>query len=516
MPERKLEAIDDRRATFRTGARVWLPHKLRFDLTDVGPLMRCPKGLDLRLGSTAAPFLSWDGGSVGAGVPTPAVKWILLSFPDDQPPIAIGFSGAASSLQLGGGPGAWILRTPEKTDLGWVRLALPFGNRGFATNTAATLGRATAVARENAPLWSAAPPELKEFTVAGNANGVTATWIFDRPGIVVPTAFDLAPAGGYPLSIRSPFRRLAMPLGESGERTQTSTVITEGAELSVRFPARELMLGRALGVGVAMPVPVPSGFADVGGIARHALDLLTAGRTPGAPDLDPAYYESAPSATEPLTGQKLLFEADGRGLDLAAAQALLARCRATADGVYAPPEPQLVSLVWRRDWRTMGFFGVEPGVARRAGALAALAGAFSPDPARRLEGALFEAGLAAGRTRANLLALDAGTARPVLAEPFDGLRNSVFARVGRGDPFWTLLASPVRVVGSPSFRSPDGVTVAWEADGEFVLGSNADLEAPLVREDGGYRFAGTGSARFAGITGLPPVVAVPAWDEPGR
>ena len=29
----------------------------RFDLADVGPLLRCPVGLDLRIGSTAAPFL---------------------------------------------------------------------------------------------------------------------------------------------------------------------------------------------------------------------------------------------------------------------------------------------------------------------------------------------------------------------------------------------------------------------------------------------------------------------------
>lgn len=497
---------------------MWLPAKLRFDLTDLGPLMRCPTGLELRLGSTAPPYLSWEGGSVGPNVPTPPVRWTLLSFQDDQPPIILGFSGGPATLALSGGPGAWILRSTEKADLGWVRLALPFGNRAFATNSAATLGQATVVAQENAALWSAPPAEVKAFTVEGDATGVTATWTFDRAGVVVPTAFDLAPAGGYPLRYLSGVRRLAMPLGESGERTQTSTVITEGPELSVRFPSRELLLGRALGIGTPSPVPTPARFDDPGAVARHALDLLLAGRVPGAPDLDPAYYEAAPTGVEPLTGQRLLFEANGRGLDTAAAQALLARCRATAAGEVAPPEPQFVSLVWRRDWRTMGFFGVPEGIARRAGALAALAGAFSPDPSRRLDGALFEAGLAAGRTRANLLALDARAPRPLLSEPFDRLRNAVFVRIGPKDPFWDLLSSPVRLVGEPAFRS-EGFDVRWDSAEAFLLGVNVDLEGasgPLVREDGGYPFTGPGFARLVGVPALPPVIPVPAWDETPR
>ena len=518
VPPRVLETIDDRRVVFRTGGRVWMPQKLRFDLTDVGPLMRCPKGLDLRLSSTAAPYLSWTEGSVGPNVPTPLVKWLLLSFQDGQPPIVIGFSGEPAAFSLRGSPGAWSLRSAEKTDLGWVRLALPYGNRPFATNSAATLGQATLVAAENAALWSQPPVEMTDFAVEGDPNGVTATWTFDRPNVVVPTAFDLAPPGGYILKILSPARRLAMPLGETGERTETSTVITEGNTLTVRFPTRELPLGRALAIGPPGPLTAPPTFGDVGAVARFSLDLLLAGRTPGPTDLDPLYYESAPSATEPLTGQRLLFEPNGKGLDLAAAQALFTRCRASAEATAMPPEPQLVSLIWRRDWRTMTFFGVDEAQGRRAGALAALAGAFSPDPSRRLEGALFETGLAAARARAGLRALDANAPSPRLSEPFDRLRNAVFNRLGPKDPFWDVLASPVRIVSEPSFRTDDGATLAWTARTPFRLGISVDLAqaTPLVREDAIYRFPESGTATMVNPPKLPALLPVPAWDETSR
>ncbi len=495
-------------------------------------------------------------------MPTPDVRWAILSFPDDEPPIVIGFTRRAASLQIGGAPGRWTIGTAGKDDLGWVRLALPVGNHPFATNSPGELGRLAALAGANAALWSVPPADLKGFSVVGDANGVTATWSFDRPGVVVPLALDLASGGGYGVRILSGVRRTGLKSGETGDRDEITTVVTTGPDLVVRFPARLVPPGRALAIGRPEPLAPPTGATDVGGVARYALSRLLAGSAPAPDALDDAYYAAAPSGTEPLTGQRLLFAPDGTGLDLAAANALLARCRANAAADLAaasllpppaPPsapasapaaprpaagaegesagvkteaagrtplaEPQLVSLVWRRDWRTLGFFGVESRLARRAGALAALAGALSPDPARRLEGALFEAGLAADRVLAVRRALAAGAPSPRLGEPFGPLRAALFARAfGReDDPFWATLRSPLRVGGEGAVTTEDGETLAWTAPFRLAaepgttLGGVAYASAPVPAPPNRAPLL-----RPKAAPPLPGLAPVPGWSEAPR
>ena len=531
-PEFRLESLDERRGIWRTGARVFEPSRLRFDLCDVGPLLQCRKGFELRVGSTAAPFLSWTDGSVGPGVPTPDVRWAILSFRDDQPPIVIGFPERAASLRIAGEPGRWIVGTEGKDDLGWVRLALPVGNRAFATNGPGELGRLANLTAANADLWTAPPVELQAFSVVADANGVTATWRFDRAGAVVPLALDLAPGGGYGVILRSETRRTDVRLGEAAEGAEFSAVVTTEPDLVVRFPTRLLPLGRALAVGKPEGVAPPADPADVGATARYALSRLLAAGSPQEAKLDEAYYAIAPSAVEPLTGQNLLFAPDGKGLDLAAANALLARCRANAaalpasesEAAAALPEPQLVSLIWRRDWRTLGFYGVESGLARRAAALAALAGAFSPDASRRLEGALFEAGLAADRVMASRRALASGAASPKLSEPFGDLRAGVFARAfgppytAAGDPFWAALRSPVRVVGAARVVLGEDGTLSYDAPFRLFAEPEATLGgAPASAEIVAVPIPITAAfARPAQAPPVPPLAPVPLWSESPR
>lgn len=527
---------------------------MRFDLCDFGPLLECRKGFELRVGSTGAPYLSWGEGSVGAGVPTPGVKWAVLSFRDDQPPVVFGFTGKPASLKITGSPGEWVIGTEAKDDLGWVRLALPLGNRAFATNGPGELGRLSNLVAANAELWSAPPVELTGFSVVADANGTTATWRFDRAGAVVPLAFDLAPAGGYGVFISSGTRRTDVRVGDAAEGVGTSAVVTIEPELTVRFPGRLLPMGRALAVGTPESVPPPSDPADVGGMARYALSRLLAGSAPREAGLDEAYYAFAPSAVEPLTGQRLLFAPDGTGLDLAGANALLARSRANAgtpptsppgspdseappvvrfltprgvglaQGEGLPTEPQLVSLIWRRDWRTMGFFGVEAGLARRAAALAALAGALSPEANRRLEGALFEAGLAADRALAGRRAAARGAFAPKLAEPFGDLRAAVFARTfgppytEAGDPFWATLRSPVRVVGAARVTLSAEGALSYDAPFRLFAESGATLgELPASAEIVTVPIPLVAPfVRPEGAAALPALVPVPAWSEAGR
>ncbi|MER3497093.1 MAG: hypothetical protein C4321_10355 [Chloroflexota bacterium] len=338
----------------------------------------------------------------------------------------------------------------------------------------------------------------------------------------MPNGLYLAHGGGYAVAFLSEIERSNLPLPVAVDEPYQRAIFTTEREMKVRLPCRLLPRGRVVGVG---SIPLPEWTTEEPArIAPLALSLLLGERSGAA--LEAAkrelarFVQGARTTVEPVTGQRLIGDAEGVGLDTAAAMSLLESCRRRGEGEEAD-DPLFTALAWRRDWRTAGLVGVESGLARRTATLAALAGAFSSNPARRLEGALFQVGLAAERTRRTLLALEKGEAVPSLAEPFHLLRGKVFGfPATRLDPFPNWLYAPVRVVSAfPVYGEARGLRIVQE--GAMLRFSLFGVPGPIA----GGRELGDGSLGFAVPPGsepwrlplpnvvIPSAIPIPSWDE---
>jgi hypothetical protein len=169
---------------------------------------------------------------------------------------------------------------------------------------------------------------------------------------------------------------------------------------------------------------------------------------------------------EPVTGQRLPFGKDGKGLDLAAAHALLIQATTIGESATSEPNSLLTSLVWRRDAYTWRLWCPNPAIQRRAAALAAIAGALCPEPERRLDGAMLHAGLAAEAGYDEWLKLQQVKVSPARRnEAMVSLRAAIFAGTDRtpdGDRLLAALRSEIRIYGDIS-------VVASAAEGAILL-----------------------------------------------
>lgn len=443
------------------------PSKVRMDLFEPGVALYCANGLGVKLSSTSPPFVSWADGSVGPGVPTPKVPWLLVSFRDAQPPVLFVFLDGPATFELTGRPGDWTLRTASLAR-GWIRVVAPTGVEARPTNNAAELGELVERCTKELSAWTAPLATLQEIEVRDEPTAVTATWKFDRPGFVVPPPVLLAPLGGYPLKLQSAVRRLDA-LGDEGP-----VVVSEDAQLSIRFPVRRIPTGRGLGLGPPSGPPLGTiSPIDLPSVVELALQNLACTRDPMArqagEDALGAFLTEAAYRLEPFTQQQLPYGVDGEGMDLVAAHALLMQSRDTAERASSDANSLLTSLVWRRDWTTWRLWCGDPVLARRAGALAAVAGAICPEPGRRLDAALFEAGLAAERGLPRWTRRMTGrpTESPTFIEPLDTIRGDLFFRLGAltvQDPFVRLLLSDVRVFGEAAVEARSakgGLELVW-------------------------------------------------------
>ncbi len=440
-----------------------LPVKARLNLLSAGPEFYFESGMRLDLGSTGAPYVTWSDGSAGADIPTPDVSWVLVSFKNAQPPVLLAFLDGKASVSLSGRPGDWHLVT-EKPYRGWMRVVLPFGSEGIAAGGAAGLGHQSQRLAKSIESWLRPAPQAIGFAVKGDSDSVSATWSFDRPGALVPASAVLAPAGGYKLVIAS---KITMLDGETPEGPREAVV---GNTLSIGFPIRRIPNGRTLGVGPALlDAPGTVSPVDVPSVAELALGCLVSGRETAykkmGEDTLANYLTDAEYLPEPSTAQSLPYRADGQGLDLVAAQALLMQALSLSTKTSSDENSLLTSLAWRRDWCTWRFELAGEIYARRASAIGAVAGACCPEPSRRLDAAMLEAGLAAQRALDAKLA-KAGTPPTARIEPLCALRARIFGDVSGGDPFSASLLSPLRVFGDQPFtleKSGKNLVLVWTA-----------------------------------------------------
>jgi hypothetical protein len=426
------------------------PEKVRLDLAASGFSLYFPKGVEFRLTSTASPYLTWSEGSVTTQVPTPTAPWLALSFRDNQPPVVFGFPDGPASFTVTGRPGAWIIQSaPDYA--GWVRVALPMGTQPQATAGAAALGRLAQSAQANEALWTRRVPTLVETTVESDAQSVTATWRFDSEGPLVPRGAFLAELGGYPLKVQSPTRRLSIAI--DGEPIE----VLEGRELTIRFPIRQIPHGRAVTLGDTPGHPLGTiSPLDIPSVAELALENLFSARDnltrKSADEAISQYLAEALYIEERWTQQKLPYQADGDGIDLAAAHGFLMQALSLSSPQPLDQNSLLTSVTWRQDWYSWLPYVADPVRARRAAALSALAGALCLEPERRLQAAMFQAGLSAERGlnvwRRRRALIDQ---EPPALEPMLEVRQALFGLRGQGilaNNFVQALLSPLRVLGS--------------------------------------------------------------------
>lgn len=469
------------------------PTKFRCDLLAPGFLLHFNNGLRFKFASREAPYLTWNEGSVGTDVPTPAVRWAVLSFKEHVPPIALGFLDGEASVVVKGRRGDWSI---ESSATGWVRVALPYGTMPVSTESISKLGAISALMKRHDRAWWQKSPELDSVTSTQDATSCTVSWTFDQPFAVVPSPVILAPIAGYRVSAQTPLTRL------DGFTEEGPLAYCVGNVLTVRFPVRRIGTGRALAVGTPKDESLASVSPfDAKSVAELALHNLMGRRDrvvrSAVADALGAYLADSSAQPEPHTGQPLLYQADGTGLDLVGAAALLSQSKESAESAEPPTNPFLVSLGLRRDWASWSILGVSREKARRAASCAAIASLLTESSVD--EAAVWEAGLA-GERGLNIFLRRKGriAEEAVLAEPLRPVRQSAFFTAS-GQSVPPLPFSPIRLYGDRAMRitgSSPSYRFAWNAAAEnfsFVL------SGPIVDAVPEQNVESTRVTRFAGI-----------------
>lgn len=485
----------------------------------------------MKLTSTAAPYLSWKEGSVGEGVPTPGVRWIAVSFKDNQPPIALGFMDGAPSLQVDGKTGDWTLHATEPYK-GWVRVALPMGTQPFPTVSAGALGVLSESLTRGGAIWWQPTPKLLETKIVDDHTAIEASWRFDRAPILVPAGAALARLGRYPLTIESP----TLPLLGYTEAGPT-TICTEST-LTIRLPIFRIPLGRALTWGPRSDRPIGTASAfDVPSVVSLALENTLASRDvlarKSAEQTVGEFIQEATYSVEPNTNQRLSFDAAGNDLDLTAANALLYQSYSTSVRADSDDNALLTSLILRRDWYTWQIWTGSAVQRRRAGALGALAAALCPEPRRRLDAAMLQAGLAAERGLGIFLARAQGKfEEPRYAEPLWEVRNTIFnmAQTPRHpSAFAQNMLSPARIFGDApitltekdlTWNAADFPTVTFASGYPLEMGGPEETVLHVL----GYTRVTAATKGIESRTyavpawapAIPPYAPPPAYDESER
>lgn len=408
------------------------------------------QGFRFRLTTTSAPLLTWPEGSLDANTEyaTPPAAWVVVSFRDRQPPLMLAFLGPPAGVRLTGKAGEWWVSS-EPSYAGWVRVLAPIGERPFSTLGAADLGRLSQAIRLILPAATQPPPQVTGLKVTEDGQTLSAEWTFDRANVVVPFPVFLSSIGGYSLQSVTPFTNPQAPTSHG------PILLTPEAKLVLRATSRRIPTGRALALGPANDVPLSTAsYLDAPSVAELALANLAAHTEKAVRDLAEQtvgeFLTEGAYTLEPATQQKLPFDGAGNGLDLTAAHALLFQSTLSTVRATSDPNSLLTSVVWRRDWLSWQLWCDDVAKRRRAMALASLAAAISPEPERRWEGVMLQAGLAAERGLAIWRKRsDASLPTPPVLEALPELREDIFGKddYRRKPGFGAVLLSDLRVYG---------------------------------------------------------------------
>jgi len=458
LSELKAKRIEGGEAVFQGRDYVFGPGAVRYSPWRPGVELYFPLGMRLSVRTDLSPYLTWGEGSVGAEVPTAASRWHLLNFRDGQAPLMFVFEEPVQ-LMVKGDSGSWVLEPTQKFK-GWMRVVAPIGPKRVASNVAA-LGELAQKVGPLAAQMTKPMPTLVDFQVRSDSGYLTAIWNFDGVGAVIPSPLMLCKTGGYETRILT---GITNPLIEFAEGP---VAFSKEPRIAVRFPMRRIAGGQSLVVGsFANSLSSASGF-DIPSVVELALSHFGGGRDALTEDVVATcaaeFRRGLHASLDPVTGRNQMVPADGAGVDLLAAHALLQMSGSDVK------HDLLEGVLERWDPWSWQIVATDAAVQGRATALFALAGAFSDNPVIRARAAMAEAACAAESVmgdyakRRNL---------PVLVEqsvqPMKKLRESLYGDVTllKNEPdFVASLSSPVRLVDGGRVevsREGSAYVLSWE------------------------------------------------------
>ena len=281
---------------------------------------------------------------------------------------------------------------------------------------------------------------------------------------VIPPAALLSSTGGYAAKVVSGVKNTQADLWDG------PTYYASEPKIAIRFPMRRIPSGRSLTVGAAPDGAVvaasPFDLPSLGELALANLLAASAGGSrAAASDATSQFLDQAARSFEPHTKQNLPFTAEGDGIDVAAAHALLTQTTLAAAGLPSDGNALLLATTKRLDWYSWLIWADDQQVARRASALLAIAGALCQEPERRLDAAMLQAGLSAERALA-LYRQRRGfpEQRTELIEPLYTVRMGLY--MTGPSLFVDSLLSEIRLLTdeqATAQSTPDGLRLAWSS-----------------------------------------------------
>ncbi|MCW5939789.1 MAG: hypothetical protein KF884_00305 [Fimbriimonadaceae bacterium] len=449
-------------AWYRGDTFANMPKAVKVNLRVPGIDLYFPMGLKLNVGSVQSPFVTTPEASFGPNLPAAPSRWALVTFDARQPPVLLIFQ-EDESLLVEGKPGQWRITT-KRPFRGWIRFSLPQGLKASGGTSAAALGRAAKEVQTLIPDLSASDPGLVETKVIRQEGGCLVRWEYGRAGVVVPPPAYLAKYTSSGVRIKSRTERLPIDLDEG------PLVLTREKTLEVWFPVRSLSVWRSLTIGPAPGSPESLSNPGIRDIAELSFAGLLANRSEslhaiGLELLD--RHMSRATRTPDLPGGRLLpGSPNGGHLDTAAVYALLSASlsRTPGTGRLASPTAGLKDLV---DWFSWRLRAEDPAVARRAGALLALALALSSSELDQALGAQLQAALDSEPVLEDYQRRLGFRVSAVRApDPISPIRQWVFGSRAAEEarPWASALISPVRIRARgavEAVKTQSGLDLRW-------------------------------------------------------
>lgn len=438
----KRTATTPERADYACGVYAGNPQSMTVNLRAPGFEVDCYYGLELKLSSLGGPVLTVGSASYGPGTPAPLGDWVLVTFAEAQPPVLLGFLDGRAETIVAGKSGEWRLKTVTPYR-GRIRICLPKGVKNVSANGVAALGELAQAVSAQGQLWSSPAPRLLQHSVEKREGTVKVSWIFDRPGALVPPAYSLAKMAGYKLKSSSDLVDLG-GFDENGPLT-----VCRSSIFTAEFPLNSLPSGRPVVLtDSAYKAPPTTTQPSVpvffnGAIANYMGGRTQAWRSWGTSALD-EYLARAVYTAEPLSRLLLPCDASGNGADLAATAACLSRCV----NPHMKDNNRLLELILKRmDTMTWKLEGDDRNTLRRAAAISSFGCLLQPDSNRVGTAVMLHAGLLAEKALQKFL-VDTGQAAEArtVTEPLKNLRLALFTTGSKVSPPYDALFSPVRVV----------------------------------------------------------------------